>query len=504
MAGPEDFLDPSLFYQDTPAEQTDPQVEQQDPTVHPAPAEKPDSWVFDEAMLGYTVPKAEQVASAQFFDGAKMGLVEPEPVAKSDKLSDKVVVVCDNGLFVEYAAVLARSFGKVYYHCSSGNAYRKMTRGLIGTGVEGLEILEDDIWEVDPDKVDLWVFPDVNFGHLQEELRSRGYRVWGSGVGEAMENDRVGMKRDMAAQGMPVGAYEVVKGIENLRVYLKENEDVFVKISKWRGSFESFHSKNYRVVEARLDLIQKGLGPLGKVTEFVIEQPLPDRVEIGVDCWTVDGKYPKNLLAGIEVKDKGYVGAFGPLAKLPKPIHTVNKGLAPIFKKYGYRGPFSTEIRTNGPDDAYLIDMTCRLPSPPNEIYQEMYLNAAEIAWHGANGVMVEPKPRAKFGAMVMLKSIWGDENWQPVYFPKENREYVKLINQIVIDGVHYTSPQHEGLDTIGGAIGFGDTAEAAGEAALEHAKEIEGPGIDYSKDAVKEALDAAKKAAEMGVKIFG
>jgi hypothetical protein len=316
-----------------------------------------------------------------------------------------------------------------------------------------------------------------------------------------MENDRVGMKRDMAAQGMSVGAYEVVKGVDNLRAYLKSKEDVFVKISKWRGSFSSFHAKNYRVVEAKLDRIQQDLGPLGKITEFIIEQPLPDRVEIGVDCWTVDGKYPKNILAGIAVKDKGYVGAFGAVAKLPKPIHTVNKGLAPLFKKYGYRGPFGTEIRTNGPDDAYLTGMTCRLP--PNEIQSEIYLNAAEIAWYGANGVMVEPKPRAKFGAMVTLKSAWSGENWQPVYFPNEIREYVKLINQVVIDGVHYTSPQHEGLDTIGGVIGFGDTAEAAGEAALEHAKEIEGPGIGYSKDAVKEALDAAKKAEEMGVKIF-
>lgn len=96
MAGPEDFIDPSLFYQDTPAEQTDPEVTQEDPTAPSAPAGKPDSWIYDEAMLGYAVPKEEQVSSAHFYDGAKMGLVEPKVVAKTDNLSQKVVVVCDN------------------------------------------------------------------------------------------------------------------------------------------------------------------------------------------------------------------------------------------------------------------------------------------------------------------------------------------------------------------------------------------------------------------------
>lgn len=418
-------------------------------------------------------------------------------------LSKKTIMVVDNGLFVEFACVLARSFGKVYYHCASGNAYRKMTKGLIGKGLEGLEVLEDDIMEVKPDDVDLWVFPDVNYGYLQEELRDQGRIVWGSGLGEMMENDRVGMKKDMKKQGLSVGPFEVVVGIDNLRVYLKENEDVFVKISKWRGSFESFHSKNYRVVEDKLNMIAHELGPLGRITEFVVEESLPDRVELGVDCWTVDGEYPESYLAGIEVKDKGYVGAFGPDKNLPKPLHVVNEGLAPIFKEYGYRGPFSTEVRTNGPKDGYLIDMTCRLPSPPNEIYQEMYTNLAECVWGCANGEMVEPKPLKKFGAQLCIHSTWTNEHWNPVYFPKEIRQYVKLINSMKLDGTHYVSPQNEGLDSLGGVIGFGDTAEEAGEQALEHASMIEGPGIDFAKDAIKEAIEAAAKAEEMGVKMF-
>ena len=418
-------------------------------------------------------------------------------------LSEKSVLVCDNGLFVEFACVLARTFGKVYYHCSSGNAYRKMTKGMIGTGMEGIIVLENDIWEVKPDDIDLWCFPDVNFGDLQEELRDQGRIVWGSGLGELMENDRVGMKKDMKKQGLPVGPYEVVVGVDNLRLYLTDHEDVFVKISTWRGSFESFHSKNLRVVEDKLNMIAHELGPLGKVTEFIIEESLPDRIELGVDCWTVDGKYPENYLAGVEIKDRAYVGLFGPASALPKPLRTVNAGIAPIFKKYGYRGPFSTEVRTNGPDDNYLIDMTCRLPSPPNEIYQEMYTNLAECVWGCAHGEVVEPKPLAKFAAQLCIHSTWTNEHWNPVYFPPEIRKYVKLINSMKLDGTYYVAPQYEGLDSLGGVIGFGDTAEEAGEQALEHAGMIEGPGIDFAKDAIEEALEAAAKADELGIKMF-
>jgi hypothetical protein len=483
MSGPEDF-DPSLSYQDTQPEQADPQVQQTDPVVRPAPAEKPDSWIHDEAMLGYAVTKAEQVSSAQFFDGAKMGLSEPEPVAKTAKLSDKVVVVCDNGRFVEYAAMLARSFGKVYYHCARNKA-------RIGTGVKGIEVLQDDLWEVDPESVDLWVFPDVGFGYLQEELRNRGRRVWGCGMGELMDVDRADLKKEAAAQGLKVGAYVLVKGVDSLREYLKANEDVYVKTARKDGSVKTFRAKSYRVVKAQLDQIQQELGPLGAITEFIVEKAFHELAEIRLDGWAIDGKYPRNLITGVETPG-GYIGAFGPVGK---PGKSVASGMAPVFKKFGCRGPVGLQLFAAGPDDAYLSSVSCRLPCA-----HELVTNAAEIAWQGADGVVVEPVPRARF--MAKLELTGARAGWQPVYFPAELREFVRLPNLVIVDDEHYVAAQGENRG-IGSVVAFGDTAEAAMEMAEEYAEAVEGPGISYSEDAVEEAVEAAEEAAALGVKIF-
>ena len=62
--------------------------------------------------------------------------------------------------------------------------------------------------------------------------------------------------------------------------------------------------------------------------EFIVEDGIPDAVEVAYDGYTIDGKFAKNATFGIEVKDKGLVsespqvrrlartGALGERAKL--------------------------------------------------------------------------------------------------------------------------------------------------------------------------------------------
>ena len=128
-------------------------------------------------------------------------------------------------------------------------------------------------------------------------------------------------------------------------------------------------------------------------------------------------------------------------------------------------------------------------------------MNLAEIVYEGSQGKLVEPKPRAKFCAQIVMKTSTEAEHWQLVRFPKELREFVKLPYSVKIDGEYSVAPYHHGF--VGGVIGFGDSAEEAGDQALEHAAQVEGPGLDYAKDSIKDALDAAKNAEEMGNKMF-
>src|SRR5579859_5703937 len=161
----------------------------------------------------------------------------PKPMvampAKLPDLSRLTVMVVDQGHFAELAAVLARSFGKVYYWVPAYSGFKKITKARIGYGLEGLELV-DDIFQIPIDEVDLYVFPDVYFGWLQTHLRSLGKAVWGAGQGEKMELDRAWMKDEMKKLGLPVGPWKRVKGMDALREYLKANKDQYVKVSEFR------------------------------------------------------------------------------------------------------------------------------------------------------------------------------------------------------------------------------------------------------------------------------
>ncbi len=271
-------------------------------------------------------------------------------------VSDKTVMVVDNGLFCEMAVRLARDFGKVYYFCPWVDAFPRMNKAMIGHGLEGIEVV-DDIFGPHFDDISVFAFPDVYFGELQVWLESEGRLVWGARMGEEMELERDSMKELMKDIGLPVGPWSKVKGMDALREYLKANPKQYVKVNKWRGLMETFYAKDYKSVEPKLDEVEYNLGEFKKIIDFIVEKDLTDKVEIGVDGYTVDGKFPSKLLAGIEVKDRGYIGVFKDYSDLPKEMTDFDKAISPTLKNYGYRGFYSTEIRVGKDHVPYMIDM---------------------------------------------------------------------------------------------------------------------------------------------------
>jgi hypothetical protein len=49
-------------------------------------------------------------------------------------------------------------------------------------------------------------------------------------------------------------------------------------------------------------------------------------------------------------------------------------------------------VRCTKDGKAYLIDPCCRAGSPPNELYQLMISNLADVIWYGAEGLVIEPE----------------------------------------------------------------------------------------------------------------
>lgn len=413
-------------------------------------------------------------------------------------------MVIDCGLHPDFAVRLARDFAKVYYYTpASGGAFQTINAATIGKGLEGIEVVDTPFIE-EFNQIDLFVVTDIHFGPLQVHLESLGKKVWGSRMGEELELERAGTKKAMQRVGLPVNKYKVVRGMDELRAHLKDKKDVHVKVSRYRGTFESFMVTNYKNVEPLLDSVEQDIGPLKNEIDFIVEDDLPDRIEIGIDAWTVDGLWPEKVLLGIEVKDAGYVGVFKPWADIPEPVRRWNEKMSPILAKYGYKGSISTENRIGKDLVPHMIDATCRLPSPPSELFAEFYLNISEIVWKAANGIMVLARPAAKFGVEAIIKSSWAvDKNWQPIDFPSQYRKRIKLHCGCKIDGRYYIVPQTYQLEEIGAVVGWGDTIDDAIADVKKIADTIEGYGIKVHTDAFAEAQAEMDKCNEIGLKIF-
>ena len=412
----------------------------------------------------------------------------------------KTVLVYDHGLFVELAVELSKSFGKVYYYSPWESAFPKSNAILIGEGLPGIKRV-DSIWPL-VDDVDLWVFPDVYEGPLQEFLAGLGKRVWGSRMGEELELFRAESKEHLKKIGVDVGPYELIRGLDNLRDFLKVNDDQYVKISRTRGDMETFHAPNYKLIEPKLDELEFNLGAKKHVMEFICEQKIPCIAEVGYDGFSIDGQFPKNAMFGIEIKDESLVMRTMPYASFPEEVRSVNDKMAPTLRKYGYRNFISSELRITKDKTPYAIDPCCRAGSPPSEIFWMLVENWPDILWEGAGGVLVEPKFTAKWAAELLLLSSWADKNWQPIDFPASIREHVKLRNLTKINGRWYVVPQQVGLPEIGAVVAIGSTMQEAIANVRKIGEQIRGHYIevrDGSLDKAAEQFEALRKA---GIKV--
>lgn len=406
--------------------------------------------------------------------------------------SDKTCFVVDNGIFGEIAVKLAKEFGKVYYYSPWEEAFVKSNNRLPGEGIEGL-IRQNEIFRC-KDEVDLWVFPDLFHADLQLELESQGHRVWGSRDGEELELYRDESMRHLKKLGLPVAPYKMITGMENLKSYLKVHENVYVKVSVTRGDFETFHSKNYEYIMPKLDELEHKLGAKKLIAEFMVQEAIDDSVEIGYDGFGVDGQFPASAIMGLEVKDKGYVGHVNDYKDMPPAITDFTEAISETMKGYRYRNFFSTENRVTKDKKSFMNDFCARQGSPPSELYINMIDNLADVLYAGAEGELIDPIFKKKWGAEVVIDSFWSDCNWQSIQFPDKIRDNVKLRQFCKIEDQYYIIPQSEGSTGIGAAVATGDTLEEAIKNVKEVCKEISGYYLTIHDDSLDDANDELEK----------
>lgn len=406
----------------------------------------------------------------------------------SDYSNRRVLIYDSGGLFVSLAERLARDFGEVGYFYPWENSFPDSRELMVGYGLDNIRRLKH--FDRDYKNYDLIVFPDVWSGDLQEDLRSRGHRVWGAGYGGNLELNRAETKEKMEQAGLDINPWAAVKGTNALRKFLAEHQNQYVKISGFRGLGETFEANTLEDAEGVILELEHKYLPYAQLIPFVCENAVKSKREVGYDGYNIDGQFPKAAIFGIEKKDKAYFGMVSDYDDMPASVIRANEALSKYLAEYKYRQFFSTEIiEEEGSDNEYLIDLTCRHASPAGEFYCENFTNLPDILWHGAEGKLIEPEPEGKYGAQIVLTSEWAVENPQRVTFPEEIRHMVKLYNHCRIDGVDWIIPQIAKMKHIGSIVAVADSPEEARDNCKEAAEQVTGFDLSYNEEALDEAF---------------
>lgn len=418
-------------------------------------------------------------------------------------LSSKTALVVDGGLFLPLVHRLSRDFGKVLLYVPGGSPFPTINDAVIGDGFDDIERVHD-LWQA-VRKSDIVVFPDVGQSDLQlqiEQESALSAPVWGSREGDRLELERAFLKDKQAEWQMAFPDYSLVKGLTDLRDYMRSHQDVYVKLSRYRGAMETHHSVDYETSLPWLDGMAVKLGPIQEFVTFIVEDALEAVVELGFDGFSIDGKFPDVAVHGIEQKGRGYIGCVRPYKNLPSELVQVNSDLSSFLNETHYRNFFSTEVRVSKDGIAYLTDPSCRHASPAGECLDELYSNLGEIIWEGAKGNLVEPVYSAKFAVQALIDHP-GDKNaWRIVDVPPEARQWVKLYFECEVGGKICLPPFPWSDSTIGSVIGLGDSIESAIEDMKAHASALDGQGLMVHTDAVADVLREIREAEKAGVEI--
>jgi hypothetical protein len=403
---------------------------------------------------------------------------------------------------IAIARRLAKAMKKVYIFTEWQDGMSTINKAIIGDGFEEIERV-DEIWDV-KDELDLAVFPDIQHAGLQLELESQGIAVWGSRRADRYEWDRELFLKTLGELGMDVPEHIVITGVTNLRLFLEDKEDYYLKISKYRGSMETCHFRNWKLDASMLDSLAVRWGSVAEHMRVICFPSIKTPLEIGGDTYCIDGQFPDAMLHGIEWKDKCYLGAVTKREDMPPQIQEILERWGPVLGRDNYRNQFSMEDRVMSDSEHYFIDATCRfgLPSTGSQLCATK--NWPDIVWYGANGLMIQPEYGCKYTAEAMVKLHGDSDEWREVEMDKEMLDFFVPADCCMVDG-KLCWPAGEapgGSDEVGWLVAIGNSPKETIEAMNELADGLP-DGMDANTECLAYVLKEIHEEEEKGIE-FG
>lgn len=413
-------------------------------------------------------------------------------------ISEITSCVVDYGCFIELAETMASKVKKSYYYSPYEAEYANLQDCCIGDGLDRVERLDEFL---DPDvlkEIDLFLFPDVGGGGLQRHLREIGKAVWGSMGASELELYRTRFLKVIKACGLPVVQSVTIRGLTALAEHLKQVENKFIKVNRYRGNMETVRHRDYAHSLPLLSKLAMEFGGLREHVVFVVQDEIETDVELGYDGWYAGG-FPSQSFQGLELKNELYLGFLKDNDDLPEAVRFVNEKFAPVLEKYGYRNFFASELRIKD-DVAFFIDPTLRMAGQTQEHLLTSCLNLPEVIWAGANGELIEPDFDGSFAAEATLHYAGDCEDWKVMRVPDSVRPWVKLYQYAMADDLYHFPPH--AVDEVGVVIGIGDSVEEAIDHLKENLEELKAEPVKANVEGFTELLDQAQSAEEQGINI--
>ena len=137
----------------------------------------------------------------------------------------------------------------------------------------------------------------------------------------------------------------VCLGLDELWEFLEDKENVYIKISRYRGTWETKKFRNMKLDEGLLYLLGVRFFPAHNAVKFIVCFEIPTELEIGGDTYNIDGQWPSLMLHGLEKKDRAYFASVPTerrnAAATPRDIRraVVAPQGVPLSKPNQFRGP---------------------------------------------------------------------------------------------------------------------------------------------------------------------
>ena len=428
---------------------------------------------------------------------------------KKMDMSKMRCLVLDLGLATENAVRIGRDVAECWYWTNHADPFPEPFQMKIGEGLEGIERVIS--YHQYLDRADFIFVPDILFAEEVEWMKSHDYPVCGGGFSEKLELDRW-YGRGIQAYGrewkrgepepeernLPAQHTERVAGITALREFTKKHKNFWVKIDAIRGLEESWSYTDEKDCEQTIDNIAAKLGPYKEDIVFICEEKL-DGVEPGLDMIAFDDEILYPTMIGYEGKSVGIIErVYQTPDDLPPSARWVHEGFKKEFEKNKTRMFVSFEYMIGKNKKPYVIDPSIRHGYPGVAAIQcELIENYPEVIYGLATGQKINPITKWKYAAAAAMESGFADKNWTNIAFPKEIRQWIKLRMAVKHKNEYYAVP---GLDSLGVALGFGNTIDAALKQCEDRAMQVQAKRISRGIDELKKIKKSIDEGISYGV----